>query len=151
MLDSVIAMGQRNAQLHKLIDLTFHQALLDHLAELLHDRLGQIMALLCLLEPFWQSRVRGQLRRPRLGNTSHGRLSSWRKKVGRKRKGVRAMVGGSGGSRAGRGSRSRTRDIGAVLLGIVVDKLDAGDSLEVLELDLVFVVVVVVVVSVGTT
>ena len=55
------------------------------------------------------------------------------------------MVGGSGGSRAGRGSRSRTRDIGAVLLGIVVDKLDAGDSLEVLELDLVFVVVVVVV------
>lgn len=61
MLDSLKKCQNKGRQPPESRLLTFHQDLFDLLAQLLHDPLGQVMALLGLLKPFIEGRIGPQV------------------------------------------------------------------------------------------
>jgi hypothetical protein len=63
----------------RLAELTLHQTLFDHLAELLHLILWQVVALLCLFEPLSKAGSLAQFRWARLRDIWgwHLRLKLW--------------------------------------------------------------------------
>lgn len=63
---------QTEALLHMadIIHRTLHKTLLHNLTQPLHVGLGQILALLGLLQPFVRAGTLGEARRPRLGNVA---------------------------------------------------------------------------------
>ena len=83
MLLSVTRMCQANdlegQSISPLSQHTLHQDLLHDFTELLHDGLGQIMALFGFLEPLVETSSGPQLGRARLGHTGTGGHGGWRR------------------------------------------------------------------------